>query len=76
MLKVEDRVLTSSHDLGTKYRDKFMVFQYLDEDDYMDPGYLLYICDTRDEAIAIERDLLQTLENITIVEGNDWWNVL
>ncbi|MCL1986423.1 MAG: hypothetical protein FWG64_00400 [Firmicutes bacterium] len=76
MLKVEDRVLTSSHDLGTQYRDKFMVFQYLDEDDYMDPGYLLYICDTRDEAFEVSREVRKTLDNICVIEGNDWWTVL
>ncbi|MCL2014915.1 MAG: hypothetical protein FWG68_01545 [Defluviitaleaceae bacterium] len=76
MLKIEDRVLTSSYEIRSQYPDKFMVFQYLEEDDYMDPGYMLYICDTRDEAISIESDLLRTLENVTIVEGRDWWNVL
>ncbi|MCL1997538.1 MAG: hypothetical protein FWG65_02090 [Turicibacter sp.] len=76
MLKVEDRVLTSSHEIMSQYPDKFMVFQYLDENDYMDPGYLLYICDTRDEAFSLSRDTRKILENICVVNGKDWWNVL
>ncbi|MCL2015551.1 MAG: hypothetical protein FWG68_04820 [Defluviitaleaceae bacterium] len=76
MLKVEDRVLTSSHEIGSQYPDKFMVFQYLDEDDYMDPGYLLYICDTLDEAFSVTRETRKTLENVGVVEGNGWWSVL
>jgi len=76
MLKIEDRVLTSSHEIGSQYPDKFMVFQYLDEDDYMDPGYLLYICDTRDEAFSVSREMRKTLEKVCVVEGDRWWNVL
>jgi len=76
MLKVEDRVLTSSNDLGTQYRDKFMVFQYLYDDDYMDPGYLLYICDTLEEAFEIEREMRKTIEKVCVIPGNGWWSVL
>ncbi|MCL1987155.1 MAG: hypothetical protein FWG64_04195 [Firmicutes bacterium] len=76
MLKVEDRILTSSHEIRSQYPDKFMVFQYLEEDDYMDPGYLLYICDTLDEAFDIESDMQKTIENVCVIEGKGWWNVL
>ncbi|MCL1998015.1 MAG: hypothetical protein FWG65_04525 [Turicibacter sp.] len=76
MQKVEDRILTSSHEIRSQYPDKFMVFQYLEEDDYMDPGYVLYICDTRDEAFSVLVEVRESIANICVIEGRDWWNVL
>jgi len=78
MLKVEDRVLTNAIDVMDKYHDKFVVFERADDDDFMEPGYVLFICDSYSEAGDVRFDTQKLHPNlrISVVPGEDWWTVL
>ncbi|MCL1988045.1 MAG: hypothetical protein FWG64_08770 [Firmicutes bacterium] len=77
MQKVNDRILTNVGDVMMQYPDKFVVFERIDDDEFMQPGYMLFICDSYKEALSVRSDVQKDFSTLlSVAVGEDWWNVI